>query len=254
MATFIFEGSVRPDQIPLTLDYKPAIIRREAQHSPDAEFKVTVFSGKFQTRVSVPEVTDEIISALYAPAWTVTEALVHSEGFLAGVPYTATIERVHLPDGSVKQFVLADRSLAEAHGLEKRHLEEVADLACTDLRIKLLLSDALHSLGISDYSPIACGRVADGIARFIAPDVKAPEMWRQTRELLRVDEGFLRSLSDVSKAARHADRQEVTAAINQRTAHRAWALLGRFIRFRIDGKLDPDAFPILTSSYPHGET
>ena len=106
--------------------------------------------------------------------WTFTEALVHSAGVLAGIPYSVEIERVHLPDGSVKQLALADRSLAEAHGLGDVELEELVDLASVDLRIKLLLSDALHCLGISDYSPIAGGELPMGL-RVTSPRMpKAP--------------------------------------------------------------------------------
>lgn len=248
METFIFEGSVHPDALPLTLDYRPKIIRREAAESPDAEFEVKVFVGKFQTKVSVPMVTEEVIYALYTPAWTVTEGLVHAAGFLAGIPYTATIERVLLSDGQVMQFQLADRSLAHAHGLTADTLEKLADLALLDLHIKLLLSDALKMLGVGDYSPIACGRIADGVARLIAPDLKDGARWKKTRETLRVDETFLRSLTDVSKAARHADRELVPGHLNQATAHRAWALLGRFLQFSLEGPLDADAYPILTAN------
>ena len=248
MEAFIFEGSVLPDALPLTLDYRPTIIRRDAEESPDAEFEVTVFAGRFQTKVSVPVVTEDVILDLYAPAWTVTEGLVHSAGFLAGIPYNVTIERVLLKDGQVSQFQLADRSLARAHGLAAESLEKLADLAMLDLRIKLLLSDALKMLGVSDYAPIACGRIADGVARLIAPDSKEVARWQQTRETLRVDETFLRSLTDVSKAARHADRAYVPGDINQLTAHRAWTLIGRFLQFRLEGPLDPETYPILTAN------
>jgi hypothetical protein len=248
LETFIFEGSVLPDALPLTINYRPTIVRREAPESPDAEFGVTVFAGRFQTKVSVPIVTEETIFDLYTPAWTVTEGLVHSAGFIAGIPYTVTIERVILRDGDVRQLQLADRSLARAHGLGADALEKVADLAMLDLPIKLLLSDALKMLGISDYAPIACGRIADGVARLIAPSSKDGARWRQVRETLRVDEAFLRSLTDVSKAPRHADRKYVPGNVNEATANRAWTLLGRFLQFRLEGPLNPDGYPILTTS------
>ena len=246
MKTIIFEGSVLPDALPLTLDYQPTIIRRETEESLDAEFEVIVFAGKFRTKVSVPVVTEDAILELYTPAWTVTEGLVHSAGFLAGVPYTVTIERVLTNDGQVRQFQLADSSLADAHGLSAETLEKLADLAMLDLRVKLLLSDALKMLGVSDYAPISCGRIADGIARLIAPELKDGARRQQTREILRVDEPFLRSLTNVSKGSRHADREYVPADMNHLTAHRAWTLIGRFLRFRLEGPLDPDLYSILT--------
>lgn len=246
--TFIFEGSVLPDNIPLTIDHTPVVQRRDASASPDAEFKVTVFSGRFQTRVSTEFVDEAAIEALYLPAWSLTQALVHSAGLISGVPYSATIERVLLGDGTVMQYRLGDSSLAKSHGLDQRDLEAIAELAMADMRVRLLLSDALMMLGVTDYSPIACGRVADAVARLITSDTNNARRWATVRAQLRVDEDFLRSLTEVSKAARHADRIEVSAAENRMTAHRAWALVGRCLHIILRGPLDEAFFPLLTGN------
>lgn len=245
MPTFYFEGKVEPDVVPLTLDYAPTVMRRETQFSPDVEFQVTVIAGRVRIRVTSDAVTEKAVHDLFPAAWDTARALVEMAGFVKAIPYSVTIERAIMPDGEVKQFALGDRSLAAEHDFSLHDLEVLADLALLDLKLALMISDVLMTLGKPHYSPIACGRVADGIARLLTPHAERKIQWEEVRKCLRVDEQFLRSLSDVSKSSRHADRTEVVAELNHRSAHRLWNLVGRFLRYRIDGHLDPIKFPIL---------
>ncbi|MEL7738046.1 hypothetical protein AAG614_06670 [Citromicrobium bathyomarinum] len=254
MPTFFYEGSVIPDAIPLTLEYRPMFTRRETSNSPDAEFSVTVLAGRVRIGVTVEHFSQQVVYDLFVPAMDAVNALIGMAGFAVAIPYTAEIERVYFPDHTVKQYTLGDRSLAQMHEFELADLEQLADLAITDLKLSLLISDTLMTLGKPHYSPIACGRVTDGIARLVAPDLKGSARWEEVRRCLKVDEAFLKSLTDVSKGSRHADREEVIAEINQETAHRLWKLVGRFLRFRIDGALDPLTTEVLVGSAKYSQT
>jgi hypothetical protein len=139
------------------------------------------------------------------------------------------------------------------HDFTDDDLEVLSDICLVDLKCGLVLSDILMTLGRAHYSPTACGRVADSLARLISPDASRTEQWSDLRRKLRVDEAYVRSLSEVSKASRHGDRVEVDAATNQETAHRAWALVGRYLRYRLHGKLDPDSYPLLEGVRREGQ-
>lgn len=251
MPTFFFEGKVEPDIVPLTLDYVPELMRRETPFAPDATFEVTVIAGRIRIRVATEIVTEEVVGDLFVPAWDCARALVEMAGFIRAIPYSVAIERAIMPNGDVKQFALGDRSLAATHDFTMDDLEALADLALLDLKLALMISDLLMTLGKAHYSPIACGRVADGIARLLTPGADRKVQWQEVRTRLRVDEAYLRSLSEVSKGSRHADRVEIVAEMNRETAHRLWILVGRFLRYRIDGSLDPQRFPVLEGQTPH---
>jgi hypothetical protein len=248
METFYFEGKIEPDVVPLTLEYTPRITVRDSSFSPDAEFRFTVIRGRIRIRVTTESTTDGSVQSLFFHALDGAKALVETAGFIKAVPYSVAIERAILSDGEVKLLSLGDRSLAATHDFSMSDHEALTDLAMVDLKLALMISDVLMTLGKPHYSPIACGRVADGIARLLAPDVDRKVQWEEVRKHLRVDEDYLRSLSNVSKASRHADRKEVPAELNQESAHRIWALVGRFLQYRMKGPLDPELFPVLEGS------
>ncbi|MBX3564405.1 MAG: hypothetical protein KF730_07490 [Sphingomonas sp.] len=246
MHTLIYEGKIEPDVVPLTLDYRPRIKRQEIEGGPTAEFAVTVFVGRVRVHVTADiEVSEQLATDLYFPAWDVARTFVEAAGFIRAIPYTVNLDRVIFPDGETKQFAFGDRSLADTHDFSDGDLEALSDISLIDLKCGLAMSDVLMTLGRAHYSPIACGRVADSIARLIAPAASRTAQWEKLRAALHVDEKFVRSLSEVSKSSRHGDRVEVDATTNRETAHRAWTLFGRYLRYRLNGELDPGHYPLL---------
>ncbi|WP_176086677.1 hypothetical protein [Martelella sp. HB161492] len=245
MQTLIYEGTIEPAAAPLTLDYRPKFLRQETESTPEVGYEVIVFVGRVRVLVTTSVVNEEVASDLFLVAWDVAQTFVETAGFIKGIPYSMSLDRVILPNGEVRGYVFADRSLAAMHDFTEDDLEALSDICFSDLKCRLVLSDILMTLGKAHYSPTACGRVADSLARLISPDVERKEQWSNLRRALRVNEAYVRLLSEVSKAPRHGDRIEVDAATNQETAHRAWLLLGRYLRYRLNGELDPVAYPML---------
>jgi hypothetical protein len=247
MPTMIYEGEISPDIVPLTIGYSPCVMRQETETAPEAEFRIEVFVGRVRVFVTTKVINQEVAIDLYLPAWDVARTLIETYGFIAAVPYHVTLSRVILPSGQVMNVALADSSLAQCHDFNKDDLEAISDIALTDLPVSLAISDILMTLGKAHYSPTACGRVADSIARLLLPNGDRKAQWEAVRQNLRVDESFLRTLSEVSKGPRHGDRTEVFAEENKATAHRAWTLLGRYLRYRIDGDQASERFELLTA-------
>ncbi len=245
MQTLIYEGKIEPEAAPLTLDYRPMLMRQATETTPEAEFEVSVFVGRVRVHVVTSVADEKVAEDLYFAAWDVARTFVEAAGFIKAIPYSVSLDRVILPNGEVRSYVFGDRSLAAMHDFTDDDLEAISDLTLVDLKHGLVLSDILMTLGKAHYSPTACGRVADSVARLISPNAGRAAQWNNLRQKLRVDEAYVRSLSDVSKASRHGDRIEVDAGTNQKTAHRAWALVGRYLRYRLKGELDPERYPLL---------
>lgn len=245
METFFFEGSVYPDIIPLTLDYRPTVRRSESGTTPAAEFEITVFVGRVRVRVTTAKASQEVAFELFTVAWDLARTYVETAGFIRAIPYTVILERAVFPDGEVGHFALGDRSLSRTHGFKDKDLESLSDIALVSLPVSLALSDLLMTLGKMHYSPIACGRVADSIARLLCPSGSRKEQWQALRETLRADEKYIRLLSEIAIPSRHGDRQEVDAKTNSEVAHRAWTLLGRYFRLVRNGPLHEMDYPTL---------
>jgi hypothetical protein len=80
MQTLIYEGKIEPGAAPLTLDYRPKLLRQETETTPEAEFEVTVFVGRVRVRVTTSVVGEEVASDLYFAAWDVARTFVETAG------------------------------------------------------------------------------------------------------------------------------------------------------------------------------
>lgn len=249
MGVFFFEGSTVPDTIPLTIDYRPRLLRRETPDDPNVDFEVTVWIGRIRVRVEIEgDVTEETAHELFIPAWDLARTLVETAGYVRAIPYSVSLERAVFENGKVMAIALGDRKLAATHSFEDADIERLSDLFLVDLPASLALGDLLMTLGKSHYSPIACGRVADSLARLISPKEERKRAWANLRTALRVDEAFLRLLSDISTPSRHGDRKTIDAQTNQETARRAWILMNRYLRYRLGGPLPEDKYPVLSDA------
>lgn len=245
MASFQFEGIVLPDLIPLTIDYRPKISRTESEGDPEAEFEISIIEGLVRVGVSTETVTKEIVHHLFMPAWDLARSLAEAAGYVQGIPYLVSIDRAVLADGEVMPLVLCDRKLAATHSFDGSDIPRLADLFLLDLPVSLALSDLLMMLGKTHYSPIAGGRVADSIARLMSPSGDRKAAWKYLRSELHVDEAFVQLLSKTSARSRHGDREFVSADRTTEIARRAWILMFRYLRWRLDGPLDLTEFPLL---------
>lgn len=144
-------------------------------------------------------------------------------------------------------MILADRRLAALFTIFKDFdIEQVFDLVAVDQLLSRAISDVVVMLSWSHYTPIAAGRVVDGILRMMTGG-RSAEHWEALRKDLRVDRSFLQLVTDEATPARHGDRRRVDGAVNRQLAERAWTLMNRYLHYRITGghPLDPVAFPVL---------
>ncbi|WP_370211541.1 hypothetical protein [Roseovarius sp.] len=109
------------------------------------------------------------------------------------------------------------------------------------------MSDLLFMLSKPHYASISCGRVAESIARLVAPSEKPKSMWKITRDELKVSEGFLRQLTEVSTDPRHGKRTPVSADSNRQLSEMCWKLMERYLHYRLRDEAYPaDEFSMLT--------
>lgn len=244
---FSYLGSISPETPRLTIDDHPVVLSDVLDGNP-AHMTVLIDGARFEVRVSLAEFNEQVWEGLYGPASDLVRTLAEATGFVRGIPYSTTIDTVVRPDGTQRPVILGDRQLAALGSFSEEDIRRIAQLTLEDFPLALALSDLLMVLAKTHYSPIACGRVADGLARLIAPDEKPKQAWSSLHATLRVDDAYVRLLSEHSKASRHGDREYVPGDITQELARRAWMLMDRYLRFRLDGALDPDVYPVLSGA------
>ncbi|WP_145962767.1 hypothetical protein [Mangrovicoccus ximenensis] len=245
---FHFVGRVVPDHIPLTVAYSPKFERTPSQQGePKCMIEVSIYDGEFRVSLEVAEYSDRVAMSLFQAAWDAAQNLANTVGFIHAVPYQIIVDYLEQPDGTIKALALGDEYLRNLSTFTPEDIENISDLLIADHALGQAMSDLLSMLSKTHYAPISYGRVAESIARLVAPSEKPKSMWSTTRNELKVSEGFLRQLTDVSTDPRHGTRTPVSAASNRRLSEMSWRLMDRYLHYRLkNGDLDGDKFPMLT--------
>jgi hypothetical protein len=244
---FVFKGRMLPDQVAMTLDYRPTVAVRDAETIPDTEFALTVKNGAVRVEATTESSDRGIAHDLYLFAHDLARATAEVATIAEGVAYMALLDSVVFPDGHESGLVLADRRLAALMTIFPDHsFEEVFDLVAVDIALMRALSDTVVMLTWGHYAPIAAGRVSESILRMLAGG-RSPADWEMMRSTLRVDRAYLQLLTDRAVAPRHGHRERVDAETNRQLAERAWTLMNRYLAYRLSGEkpLEPEAFPVL---------
>lgn len=242
--SFSFLGTILPSSPALTIEATPTVESDVVDGNP-ATMTVAVRDGCFEVTIELATFDEPSWQALFGPATDFARMHVEAVGFVTATPYNAFIDTIVRPDGTQKALALGDPGLAAQVGFGIEDSERIAELAMSDFPLSLALSDLMMMLSKTHYSPIAAGRVADSLARLIAPGESPKTAWPKLHAALRADEAYIKFLTEHSKASRHGDRQYLPGEITQELARRAWTLMGRYLRLRLDGPLDSALYPML---------
>ena len=246
MPSYLFRGYVYPEELALTIAYRPSYWRTETSDDNRAQFTTIVDDGIATVEIETGEACPDALNKFHQAAMDAARVLVDTQGFLDGVPYFAVLNNFVDADGKANPLILADRSLgALCTAFGENDIERVVDMLTVDHTLALTVSDALQMLRSPHYAPIACGRVADSIVRMLSGGRNAGH-WVLMRKALRVDQAYVSLLSEHSKPARHGHRVPVSAEIVRALADRTWTLLNRYFAYRLNGdRLDGVAYPLL---------
>ena len=245
---FYFSGRVIPDHVPLTVAYSPKFKREPStENEPVSVMEVSISGGKLRVVVEIDLYTEQGALALFLSALDGAQRLADTAGFIEAVPYKAIIDFIERPDGSRKLLALGDPHLRRLGSFSKENIEAIADLLIQDFALGQAMSDLVAILDQPHYAPISYGRVAESIARLVAPSLSGSEMWAKTRRELNVSEAFLRRLTDISTDPRHGKRTPVSGEENRKLSEMAWCLMDRYLHYRLlDAVVDEQKFPKLT--------
>lgn len=246
--SFSFYGRVLPDHVPLSVDYKPKFMRvPSTQDEPACIIEVGISHGKCEITVELETYTDRRAMALFQAAWDAAQRLADTAGFIDAVPYTVVIDGIQKADGSEFPLALGDPHLRNLNSFSRADTEAIADLLINDFAFGQAMSDLVGILSKPHIAAVNYGRIAESIARLIAPSTKPNAMWTKTRQKLRVSEAFLRKLTDVSTDPRHGNRTPVGAADNRELSEMAWRLMNRYVHYRLrESDFSEQSFPELT--------
>src|SRR4030095_13962697 len=118
--------------------------------------------------------------------------------------------------GDETELAFFDTRLADictSYDLEKGFFEMMT-IVLGDPGIFSLLHDLIRAITVPHASTVACVRVVEGIMHLIASGTtNRRQQWPQMREALRLDETYVKPITDHSKDYRHGKRVRITGDI-----------------------------------------
>ncbi len=246
MIRFQYLGSIEPRSSQITIIDIPAVTRDVAA-PPQAKFALEIEDGRFKVDVETERFDAVIADSLFVDALDYVRGVIETFGFADGVPYSANIDTIVEPGGTERLVVLGDREMAKLCTAYTEHsADAVLELVLTNNDLARVLSDAMRTLSQPHYSPISCGRIAEGLARLVGGNDRRAA-WPALRDALNVEEAYLKLLTEHSKAPRHGDNVAVAGAVTRELSIRAWTLIDRYFHYRLGGgkALDRQRFPRL---------
>jgi hypothetical protein len=249
MATVLLFGQVFPVEAGFTLEKPQSFSWEWQERNAKIDFVISIVRSKIDVKCDLPEFRQDDIVELHRRAFDLCRAIVGLNAFKMGIGLTVLIQHFVLPGGSMQTMLPNDDRLpplcTAIHSAPD--FERVFALVCVDASFVHLLSDLIAAITVPHVSVVNCARVVDGLKSLISAESKDHVAWKMMRDVLNVDERYLKLITDTSKNARHGKGERVEGAVTREITARAWNVMNRYLEFRKRGNaaLPLAEFPIL---------
>lgn len=247
MIKYKMSGRIFPQHHKLTLHPFKGIPVDLEDYDLHMVFDIWVVNSIIDVECTINRLNRKDHAKAQTQALRLIESAVNLVSFKYGIFLFAIIESVTLPDDSKKDIQYSIDGLGElCTSFEHNKYVPVKEVASTNL--KYVLRDLIGALE-PDMMTINCARAMDGIRNLIAdPGVREKVAWEQMRAKLRIDEAYLKYVSELSKDHRHARYVPMFLEDTVPIIRRAWTVMDRYLHFILRGGVDPlpeDEFPLL---------
>lgn len=144
-----------------------------------------------------------------------------------------------------QQLELAALSTAVA---QPGDVDKILRMALTEPPLFLALRDLIDAITQWHRAPINAARVLDGLRHLIARGEEPKTGWPKLRAALRVEESYLKYVTDQSAPPRHGDSAHIPGEVTKKVAERARRVFNRYLKYRKRGRkpLPESEFPLLS--------
>jgi hypothetical protein len=192
----------------------------------------------------------EFFADLHRRVLDVCRAEVDVVAFKMAWGLTVLLEEFEAPDGAIMPIVPTSPHLEKI--CTAYSLETGFDEACAHILRQPVLFMAMRELvtaiTLPHVSLVECARAMDRIKNLLSPaGTKDKAAWQQLRDTLRIDEAYLKYITDASANPRHGQSGHTPGTVTTEVTRRAWVIMNRYLEYILHGEkpLDPAAYPFL---------
>ncbi len=251
MPTIHFLGRVLPEVAKVSLGHKPML----KWESPDIglimEFTNHITDSRIDVECRLNRWAPDDFVHVYMRAVDLCRASVNVVAFAMGCGLTAFLDTFVDPNGMHSPMLCGDdrlRPLCTAFTLTTG-FDEVHAMVLQNPTLFMALNDLILAITLPHVSSVNCARAMERLRQLIAPDGgKDKKAWRQMRETLRIDEPYLKYITQHSVGPRHGSPVHVPGVVTTEVTRRAWIIMNRYFEYRKRGgaPLESAEFPLLT--------
>jgi hypothetical protein len=254
-----FFGRIHPTicKINLTLDPRTSINWKDEERESTYTFKIEIKDGNVRIECEASLYEPSFFDEIYRRSLDLARATVDVLAFGTGMGLTVILEKFQDPSGAMSDLLIHDpriASLVTAFRLNiapPNNLEETLRTVWTEPALFFSLRDLIEAITLPHRAAVCCGRAIEGLRNLIASTptgASRAEAWEALRGALRLDQAYLRLITDNSVGTRHGEHSRISGETTTEITRRSWIVMDRFLRYRLLGNqpLPAADFPLLT--------
>lgn len=251
MPTIHLLGRVLPEVVKISVDHTPIVKWESPDISLTMEFTNHITDSRIDVECKLNRWDPDTFVPVYMRALDLGRASVDVIAFTMGYGLTVFLDTLVDPSGTRSTILLKDDSLpplCTAFTLNKG-FDEVHSMVLQDTALYMALNDLIVAITLPHVAPVNCARAMDRLKHLIAlPGAKDKHAWQKMQDALRINEAYLKLITDHSAAPRHGKPINIPGAVTTEITRRAWTVMNRYFEYRKrnDGPLPLREFPTLT--------
>ena len=248
MFTIRFLGQVHPTFAEISLSNPVVINWPVPEQDLKMAFEYSITKSQINLSCRLNRWDQDILSLVYKHALDLCRASVNAVAFSMGWGVTVQLHTFVDPFGISSAVFLRDerlRPLCTAYDLTT-NFDEIHQMLLVEPTLFLAFNDLIEAITVPHESLVNCARAIERLKHLIAPpDSKDKAAWAALRLALRIDESYLKHITDTSANPRHGNPEYVSGDITTEVTFRAWAVMNRYLEYRKAGRQLPGSFPML---------
>jgi hypothetical protein len=246
-----FTGTIYPTAIKTSITNHPKINWKSADLGFSLDIGVEINENKVAIDCEIDNFDRQRhLTPIVMRAYDTARATIDLLSFATGNGLMFVLDTFVDPEGNStavapQQPELATLSSAVA---KPEDFDKILRMVLTEPPLFLALRDLIDAITQWHRAPVNTARVLDGLRHLIAPGEEPKSGWPKLRAALRVQESYLKYVTDQSAPARHGDPSHIPGEITREVAERAWTVFNRYLEYRKGGSepLPESEFPILS--------
>lgn len=257
MPTVHFLGKILPRTVRITLDDGPTLKWESADNGLIMEFTNHITNSQIDIECKLNRYTSGDFAQIHKRAVDICRASVDLASFNTGRGLLVDIESFVDPSGAISAIEIKDDNLAQlctAFTLTAG-FAQIHTMVLQDWRRFRVLNDLIGAITQQHAAPVNCARAIEGLRYLIAsPDASTTKAWKQMRDVLRIDEAYLKFITDHSVDPRHGKPVHIPGNVTSEVTRRAWIVMNRYFEYLKNGEkpLPENDFPILMDGAASG--